>query len=228
LGGLSVKLSEDEAAIGFVAIVAIWSLIVLPFIYLQDGPLLRFWHWTTHDPVAFYTFVLATSTIGLWIVTWRSSVRQSRELRIIERAYLSAVPLGINPYLGSNQVVGHVGFYNAGNLPAQNVSWFVDHCTTLNGSLEHFPVDEIKFFGRNVIAAKASMTQGTYPIDLPLPSEGYLYVWGEVRYNDGFGNGRFTRFCLRYNLRTFGKLASGSSGIEATYARHHEFGNDSI
>lgn len=41
----------------------------------------RFWDWTTDDPVAFFTFVLSVSTIGLWIVTWRSGVRQSREMR---------------------------------------------------------------------------------------------------------------------------------------------------
>jgi ATP/ADP translocase len=29
------------------------------------------WHWTTHDPVSFYTAVLALSTIALWIVTWQ-------------------------------------------------------------------------------------------------------------------------------------------------------------
>lgn len=47
-----------------------------------------FWGRTTDDPVAFFTFwlaiftfVLAVSTIGLWTVTWRSGIRQSREMR---------------------------------------------------------------------------------------------------------------------------------------------------
>ena len=28
----------------------------------------------------------------------------------------------------------------------------------------------------------------------------YLFVWGLVRYDDGFGYRRFNRFCHRYNL----------------------------
>jgi hypothetical protein len=50
--------------------------------------LTRIWDKTTDDPVAFFTFwlaiftfVLAFSTIGLWVVTWRSGVKQSRETR---------------------------------------------------------------------------------------------------------------------------------------------------
>jgi hypothetical protein len=34
---------------------------------------------TLDDPIALFTFVLAGSTIGLWIVTWRSEVRQSKD-----------------------------------------------------------------------------------------------------------------------------------------------------
>jgi hypothetical protein len=62
------------------------------------------WEKTTDDPVAFFTFwlaiftlVLAFSTIGLWIVTWRSSVRQSREMRAsIKAAEDTAVAAQIN------------------------------------------------------------------------------------------------------------------------------------
>ena len=52
-----------------------------------ENPFCAFWRWTTHDPVAFYTSVLAIftgvlsiSTIGLWVVTWRGGVRQSRDM----------------------------------------------------------------------------------------------------------------------------------------------------
>jgi hypothetical protein len=47
-----------------------------------------FWEKTRTDPIAYFTLwlvgftgVLATSTIGLWIVTWRASVRQSRDMQ---------------------------------------------------------------------------------------------------------------------------------------------------
>jgi hypothetical protein len=39
------------------------------------------WEKTTSDPVAFFTFVLAASTISLWLVTWFGGRRQSRQTR---------------------------------------------------------------------------------------------------------------------------------------------------
>jgi hypothetical protein len=61
-------------------------------------PLRRFWHWTTHDAVAFYTSVLAIftgvlgiSTIGLWSETRRAGERQSADMKTsIEVATRSA------------------------------------------------------------------------------------------------------------------------------------------
>jgi hypothetical protein len=61
----------------------------------QQSYVAAFWKWTTHDPVAFYTsllavftFVLAVSTIGLWIVTYltlrharQDAARQARDMR---------------------------------------------------------------------------------------------------------------------------------------------------
>src|SRR5579864_7243969 len=57
-----------------------------------------FWRWfmgtyrrTIADPIAFFTLVLATSTIGLWIATWVSGVRQSRDMqksiKVSERSF---------------------------------------------------------------------------------------------------------------------------------------------
>jgi hypothetical protein len=65
----------------------------------------RFWDWTTDDPVAFFTFVLSVSTIGLWLVTWRSGVRQSREMK----ASIKAATDGVGAALASNQIA----VYNA-------------------------------------------------------------------------------------------------------------------
>jgi hypothetical protein len=36
---------------------------------------------TFADPVAFFTLVLSISTIGLWLVTWRSSFRQGKDTK---------------------------------------------------------------------------------------------------------------------------------------------------
>jgi hypothetical protein len=53
----------------------------------QYEPPETIWQKTWHDPVALYTllltaftFVLAVSTIGLWVVTWRASVAQARDM----------------------------------------------------------------------------------------------------------------------------------------------------
>jgi hypothetical protein len=48
---------------------------------VTDGESQPFWVRTFTDPIAFFTLVLAASTIGLWIVTWRSGVTQGRDTR---------------------------------------------------------------------------------------------------------------------------------------------------
>jgi len=64
----------------------------------ESEPHKSLWERTTEDPTAFFTAwvavftcVLASSTIGLWVVTWRSSVRQSNDMQAsIEAAKRSA------------------------------------------------------------------------------------------------------------------------------------------
>ncbi len=67
----------------------------------QYSPLRCFWNWTTHDPVAFYTFVLAiftcvlgVSTIGLWIQTGKAAnaaQAAAEHIPRVERARLYVV-----------------------------------------------------------------------------------------------------------------------------------------
>ncbi len=153
-----------------------------------------FWQKTTSDPVAFFTFclmaftaVLAASTIGLWLVTKAASVKQSSDmsasiavartsadvakqaLEVVERAYLTVDPRGINPWRTGPAIVGHVTIRNAGR------------------------------------------------------SEWFIYVWGIVRYTDGFGEDCFTKFCHRYPVtpKTIERHV-----VSSEYARFHEHGND--
>jgi len=76
-------MSEDKFALGGLAALAIWTLVVLPLLYQGDNtnPLVRFWDWMTDEAISFFTAVLAVSTIGLWIVTWRGILGQSRDKR---------------------------------------------------------------------------------------------------------------------------------------------------
>jgi hypothetical protein len=122
----------------------------------------RFWEWTTHDPVAFYTFVLSVSTIALWFVTWRGVRNQTRETQILQRAYLSVEPAGIQPHVDrGDRVVCSVTFRNVGHLPARNVRWYGECLgsppTDAKGDFV-FPIGEF-FPGKLVLAPGANSTQ---------------------------------------------------------------------
>jgi len=49
----------------------------------------------------------------------------------------------------------------------------------------------------------------------------FLYVWGLVRYLDGFGKSRFAYFCHRYNM-----AAEVNLRIDTIDARQHEYGKN--
>jgi hypothetical protein len=58
-----------------------------------------FWHWTTHDPLAFYTAILTLftgvvggSTIMLWIEGGRTRRHAEHSFRSLERAYIFSGP----------------------------------------------------------------------------------------------------------------------------------------
>lgn len=57
---------------------------------IWQWPITTYYH-TIRDPVALFTFVLSVSTIGLWIVTWRSGIRQSRDIQASTNAAEDAV-----------------------------------------------------------------------------------------------------------------------------------------
>lgn len=55
-------------------------------------------------------------------------------------------------------------------------------------------------------------------------TETYCYVWGVVRYKDGLGQERHTKFCHRYNAE--GIAQAGAINVPAERGRQHEFGNE--
>ena len=64
----------------------------------------------------------------------------------------------------------------------------------------------------------------------------WVYVWGAIHYDDGFGNERHTNFCHRYDARGFSPSVSGMSseqtqqlgraGVSIEGAIYHQYGND--
>ena len=118
--------------------------------------LVAFWQWTTHDAVAAYTAVLAISTIGLWIVTALGIRNQRRNTEILQRAYLSVEPGGIQqPYDRVDRVQGYVICRNRGHLPARKLSWHTRTDTVQQGA-EPFPIGEMSE-PRGVVAPGTEM-----------------------------------------------------------------------
>ena len=179
-----------------------------------------------------FTAVLAAATILLMSVTWIGIRNQSRETRILQRAYISAEPGGVSPFLPrdltaqpTNQTfVGHTGFRNAGRLPARNVRWYTDAEYSTDPDYE--PVRFGELTGKNVISPGEAMTQASLEKDIP-ERYGYFFVWGKIVYDDGFGNEQKTIFCHRYNLRRLERRKTGGFfRIRRRYGRHHDKGND--
>src|SRR4051812_24829619 len=78
--------------------------------------------------IAIFSLFLTVFAGLLWggIHQLRGAIRdsgraQKRDSEIIQRAYLSAYPLGIDPFDAAAYAEGHVGIRNAGRLPARNV-----------------------------------------------------------------------------------------------------------
>ena len=199
----------------------------------------------TNRQIAKYTCQLATYTksvarFTVWLVAVTGVLAfislcgvylSWSDTRILQRAYISAEPAGISPFLPrdltasptSQTLVGHVDFRNAGRLPARNVRWYADAEYTTADNYK--PTRFGALIGNNIIPPGGSMTQGSIELTIPEGRLGYFYVWGEIAYDDGFGNDRKTIFCHRYNLRRLAPGKDGLDRIRRRYGRHHDKGN---
>jgi hypothetical protein len=172
------------------------------------------WHWTTHDPVAFFTFVLAASTIGLWIVTWLGIRGQSSETRILQRAYINVEPGGLLEHPDrDDRVRCFVTFYNVGHLPARNVRWYgtvwpdgreaqyshTDLSKFNAYEADNFPIGDLKE-GSIVLSPGGKSSQWIATM-FTYRFSNTAFVWGIVTYDDGFGINRHTKFCHTYRLK---------------------------
>jgi hypothetical protein len=180
---------------------------------------------------------IASST---WWIAWFTAALTFATLAqvyiayLIQRAYLSAEPQGLNPYDKdssgwSYNWVGHVNIRNAGRLPARNVQWFIDvgfgdewrsafpvSDDLLDGNSNAIPPGTLLTIGSPIISG----SKDTMKIDEPRDC---VYVWGRVKYNNGFGWPRTANFCHRYNWKL---IENGAKSIGAGDARYHRHGND--
>ena len=189
------------------------------------------WRETRNEPtalftfwVAFFTFVLAGSTIGLWIVAI-CTLRHSRETAERQlRAYISldGGSARIVGTIDKNIVEGFVNLKNCGQTPAYNCkSWVRIEI----GTTSSLPFDQTSF-GRGAVIIGPG-TPFNLPVHWPLnPADlaalraetKKIYVWGETEYVDIFGHNRFFRF-----YQQNGKEIPGKGWPLETADRPHEW-----
>jgi hypothetical protein len=100
------------------------------------------------------------------------------------------------------------------------------------GWLKELPVPEDRLEGNNTIPPGIEMRKGGKGIDSSAfyagknrGGESWLYIWGAVHYDDGFGNERTTKFCFRYNMAGASRDVA-NEGFPKENARYHVYGND--
>ncbi|TPK92658.1 hypothetical protein FJ934_20485 [Mesorhizobium sp. B2-4-12] len=158
------------------------------------------------------------------------------------RAYVTVEPDGINQLIGRMAVIGQVRLRNVGRLPARKVTLIVKmkrsaqpeedpSCRTR----EFDASEDRSTYSDRVVNPGGDMLQGsedTLPIS-DLAVEHYnVYVFGIAKYDNGYGDPCFTRFCHRYS--TDGRLKGlelkepppvTRSVIGREKARYHNYGN---
>jgi hypothetical protein len=190
--------------------------------------------------LASFTKFLALGTILLVIVTAGLVVFAYwgfTDTRILQRAYVSVEPYGISG-MSFSELVAHVLIENKGNLPARDLKLRIKSVFNESGELNgtYFDANESELEGSYVLTPKGKMIQGSESISEPKMLRAqddirrfhgekthFLYVYGLVTYQNGFGRTRYTRFCHRYNCAIFDQR---KRAIEAERARQHPEGND--
>jgi hypothetical protein len=199
------------------ALVAAWLLGYMP---TPEKPV---------DTLSLVVTALATAVVAWWTVTLgRVGRQQVDDTRILQRAYLSANIAGVSPFRTTEEreshiVVAHVDITNAGHLPARCVSCCIKIMQSENGALANFPINEQDFFGSYVLTPGAVTRQGSDKITLT--ERGWVYVWGRIKYLDGFGQQRTTDFCHRYPRIMLRRFDRFGYGIDAEFGRFHDVGN---
>ena len=173
------------------------------------------------DITAISTLFVAVFTVVLARVAWK----QTRDARIVQRAYLDAGFGGVRDNT-AGELVGRVDFKNVGHLPAQKLSWLV----RLNSGGPNWRPPKIKnkdLTGESVIPIGAEWPRRSNGIRQPADAGGvFLYVWGRATYADGFRwRKRRVDFCHRYPWKKRETPTEGGVSTSAEYANYHEHGN---
>jgi hypothetical protein len=177
------------------------------------------------DWTAIFTGLLVLVTGLLVLVTIWVAWRQLQDARVLQRAYVSALPGGVSTAT-HGELLAHVKFENVGHLPASQVKSLLKFTASYDGDWSPPPVDDKDLRPAGGLPIGISITIGTPGIEVSQPWTKYLYAWGRVTYVDGFGNERWTNFCHRYNTEVRDAQTGGGFFIRKEDGRHHEYGNE--
>jgi len=112
----------------------------------------------------FHEEILAIATVIIAIYTVvlaRVARRQTKDTRILQRAYLSVLPGGIHILNDRMTGVAHIDIHNGGNLPATRTKWFIDHSLETHGDWDVGKIDvRLARTGGNTVSPKTTMRQG--------------------------------------------------------------------
>jgi hypothetical protein len=185
--------------------------------------------WTAWLAVA--TGVLAFATLWVAYIAFRQLRDNDNALKLTQRAYLSVEPDGLNPLTGGKEgrhiLVGHIRIRNVGHVPARQVSRYIK-IEKGTPDRKEFDGNDATFEGDNVIVPNSEMALGSDQIDVTdLVRDDYVYIWGQISYDNGFSKRVFTKFCHRYP-RSQLRVVEGAvrHSIPREFARYHEYGND--
>jgi hypothetical protein len=199
------RITEGQYALGGLTVLAVWLFVILPLLHYFGPSNVNVTEWVTLASTI--VTAIAGGVVALFtIVLARVGNQQIADTRILQRAYVSVEPQGIE-WLGLEKAfIGHIVFKNVGKLPAtefvsvvmkieiQNAEWGTPILTD----------DAFPNIPPGVIPIGAEIPQGSARITLDevnqaqVSGEKYLYVWGRAKFKDGFGGGRRVNFCHRY------------------------------
>lgn len=210
----------------------------------HDGK--SFWERTTEDPVTLYTLwlaiftaVLSLSTIGLWVVTWRGSIRQSQDMKAtieLARDEFNAtyrpeiIAYSFEPSsegISAEKIAVQVSYLNRGRAAGKIVE--ISATITLRQlplqteiRLNSIPVPK----GAINISKRGRFLIDSNILDVPQivherkgihPSDPRVFCIGRIVYEDGSGRRRETGFCRLYNGVTRHWEAVENSEYEYSY-----------
>ena len=188
------------------------------------------WLRAHHDAIgAFSALAVAAFTAALTYL----AIRQTLDSRIIQRAYVTVAPGGVKLWSTRDKLLSHLIIQNGGNLPATKVRWFSKIEVDTESQRSWFPIDKDELDGDHTIPAKGELIFGSPGITLQdvlaerdTKPSCYIYVWGLVCYENGFGKSDEIIFCHRYDYmqtRTRAPSEPNLYELAPDLGRHHQY-----